>query len=141
MKKSDLLRELKNEVFVRIRPSPEKGVGVFAIRDIPANINPFGEDNIKFVKVPVDEIKLDPNIPPPVKEYVHTISVCLGGYYYLPDCGLNNITSSFYVNHSKEPNLKTTGPEESFIFTTTRKVLAGEELTIDYETYNDDFTL
>ncbi len=141
MNKLDLLKELKDEVFVRLQPSPGKGMGVFAIRDIPANINPFGEDNIKFVKIPVNEIKLNPNIPLSVKEYVHAISVCLGGYYYLPDCGLNNIPPSFYVNHSKEPNLKTTGAEESFIFTTIRPIKAGEELTIDYETYNDDFTL
>ena len=36
-----LLNNLKNDIYCRIKPSKKPGVGLFAIRDIPENTNPF----------------------------------------------------------------------------------------------------
>jgi len=137
--KSQLIENLGHGVYARLMPSPIGGVGVFAIRDIPAGINPFGEDDIDFEKIPVSEIRNNPEIPIAVKKYAEDICVVEGGYFYIPSCGLNNINPSFFLNHSATPNMKTNDEGESFI--TLREIKSGEELTIDYNTYNDDVVL
>ncbi len=134
MKKRKLIENLRNEVYVRIMPSPIAGVGVFAIRDIPKGVNPFGEYKMNFVKISLDEIRNDPLIPPPVKKYVQDMCVIEDGCIYLPSCGINNIHLDFFFNCSAAPNVQY-GDDDYFI--TTRKVRAGEELTVNYETYND----
>lgn len=39
--KTDLLRHLREETFIRLQPSGIHGTGVFAIRDIPAGSDNF----------------------------------------------------------------------------------------------------
>lgn len=41
MSKKVLLKNLQNDIYCRIKPSKKHGVGVFAIKDIPKNTNPF----------------------------------------------------------------------------------------------------
>lgn len=139
MKKSHLIENLRHSVYVRLMPSAIGGVGVFAIRDVPAGIDPFGEDNIVFEKIRISEIRNDSEIPDTVKKYAEDMCMTKGGYFYIPKCGLNNINPSFFVNHSVTPNLKTDDAGEHFI--TLREIKAGEELTIDYYAYNDDVVL
>jgi len=57
------------------------------------------------------------------------------GYFYVPDCGLQRVDISFFLNHSKTPNMRE--EEEGMNFFTTRVIEAGEELTVDYTTYDD----
>jgi len=46
MKKyKQLVRNLKNNVYCRIKPDSFGGVGVFAIKDIPEGVNPFKLSN------------------------------------------------------------------------------------------------
>lgn len=116
-------------------PSPIEGIGVFAIRDIPAGVKPFGEYKMEFVNIPLDEIRNDPLIPSTVKRYVEDMCVVENGHIWLPACGINGIHLDFFFNHSTTPNLAY-GEDDDF--TTTREVKAGEELTVDYGTYNDD---
>ena len=59
-----------------------------------------------------------------------------GGYIWLPTCGINNIHLDFFFNHSTIPNMKVDECELNFL--TLRKIKAGEELTVDYGTYNDE---
>jgi len=137
--KSQLIEDLRHGVYARVMPSPIGGVGVFAIRDIPAGIDPFGEDDIEVEKISVSEIRNDPEIPDTVKKYAEDMCVVNGGYFYVPICGLNNINPGFFPNHSATPNMKTNDAGESFI--TLREIKIGEELMIDYNTYNDDVVL
>jgi len=44
--KEQIIENLKRDVCTRIMPSPIGGVGVFAIRDIPAGINPCGQKKL-----------------------------------------------------------------------------------------------
>ena len=133
---SQFIENLRRGVYARLMPSPLGGVGVFAIRDIPAGINPFGEDDTDFEKIPLSEIRNDPEIPDAVKKYVEDICAMEGGYIYVPTCGLNNIDPSFFFNHSINPNMK--AEDRGEYFTTLREIKSGEELTVDYRPYNDD---
>ncbi len=139
MRKSKLIADLKNHVYVRLMPSPIAGVGVFAIRDIPKGMDPFGNYDMTFEKIPTSEIRNDPEIPDTVKKYVEDMCVTEDGYFYVPRCGINNIRPDFYLNHSTTPNMKTDDGGDAFI--TIREIKTGEELTIDYGTYNDDIVL
>ncbi|HBT80951.1 MAG: hypothetical protein UT43_C0029G0008 [Parcubacteria group bacterium GW2011_GWC1_39_29] len=65
---------------------------------------------------------------------IHDFYVHKGGYYYVSYNGLDLNDISFFVNHSKKPNLITNDGET---FITIKEIVAGEELTIDYETYEE----
>ena len=44
-----LLKNIKNKTYCRIKPSKISGIGVFAIKDIPINTNPFCLTNNKSI--------------------------------------------------------------------------------------------
>ena len=138
MNKEDLIKHLSGKVFVRLKPSiiVPGCVGVFAIRKIPANTDPFGEDSITSESFPVEEIRNHPQIPDSVKRYVEDMGVISNGLLYIPGCGMNFIGVGYYVNHSESPNMKTDDGGERFL--TLRVIEEGEELTINYSTYNDE---
>ena len=48
--KKTLLSNLQNDIYCRIKSSKKHGVGVFAIRDIPKNSNPFKVSNSECMK-------------------------------------------------------------------------------------------
>ncbi len=134
--KKKIIKDLEKNVFVRLAPSKISGVGVFAIRDIPKGTNPFcGFNKIKFnTAVDPKEVFDNPKIHEGVKELVKDFYVIVDGKLYLPDCSLNDMNSSFYLNHSKKPNLET---KEGENFVAKQNIKAGEELTVDYGTYAD----
>jgi hypothetical protein len=118
-------------VFTRIGPSRLHGVGVIAIRDIPARALVFaGEDE--------GAVWLD-------RSYVRTLPKALRALY--EDFGmvssesigvpknLNRLSVGWYVNHADEPNL-IAGDDGRF--RTLRRITAGEELTADYRTFVDE---
>lgn len=133
----EILEHLRQGVFVRLQCSPTHGIGVFAIRDIPAGIDPFNEraNNMSFAKVPAAKILDNPEIPAAVKKYVEDMCISRGGYLFVPRRGMNVLPPVFYINHSKTPNV---GADPEDYFYTLRPIEAGEELTVDYETYNDE---
>jgi uncharacterized protein len=131
---ANFLQSLRKETFCRIAPSPIHGVGVFAIIDIPKGINPMGEArDFDFHEVPVFEIQGDHTIPEAVKKLVKDMCPEERGKYLVPPFSLNEIGISYYLNHSKTPNMV----EEDGDFVTARDIKAGEELTVDYGTYGE----
>ena len=109
-------------------------MGVMAIRNIPKNTNifysaPVGRDYCFKIK----ELKnLDPEILKMIKDFF-----CLekNGTILIPECGLNGINISYFLNDSRHPNVKTI--DGGFNFITTKKVKKGEELTVAYKTYDN----
>ena len=72
MKKA-LIKNLNDDVYCRIKASKRHGVGVFAIKDIPKDTNPFlltGAQCIKqkIINVSEDELK---TLHPEVKKMVN----------------------------------------------------------------------
>lgn len=138
MKKA-LIKNLKEDVYCRIKPSKKHGVGVFAIKDIPKNVNPFLHTNNKCIKSKIinisqDEIK---SIPNEVKKMIDDFYHKEDDIYGIPYKGLNANDISFYMNTSSKPNVGFESDDKCsmIIFKSLRKIQKGEELFINY----DDF--
>lgn len=133
----EIIAHLESEVYVRVKRSAVQGIGVFAIRDIPALIDPFQEKKLgyEFTKIPAQEVFENPAIPEGVRRYVYDICSNRDGLLNFPCRGFNSITTLSLMNHSKSPNIRV---REDLFFETIRKIREGEELTIDYGTFNDE---
>jgi hypothetical protein len=118
-------------LFTRLQPSPGRGIGVFAIRDIPAGIDPFLGDRNETVEVPVEWLASigDPEIR---RMYVDFCPV-VDGVFVAP-VDFNQMAQSWYLNHSDSPNVACNA---EMVFGTTRPVARGEELTVDYRTFSE----
>lgn len=130
-----LLDNLKN-TYCRLKPSKIEGVGVFAIREIPKNINPFmGVKKQKWHKFNISELK------PLGKEILALVDsffvIHKNGMVEISDSCLNGMDTSYYLNNSKKPNIKTIDDGENFI--TLKKIKKNEELTVAYATYDEKY--
>jgi hypothetical protein len=133
MKRADLLRRVLADCYCQLQPSPIHGVGVFAIRDIPRNRNPFRTlpkyATTGFVRATEEDLAA---VPPRLAALIRALFVPTSGKMYVPTSGLNIIYLDTYINHSLHPNLRTKDGER---FVTNRLIREGEELTVDYRTY------
>lgn len=124
-----LLLQLRS-IKTRIGRSPISGVGVFAIRPISKNVNPFPTRQLKLRKLPTEALS---RLPSSIQQLVHDYFVDENGGYMIPDDFGAVVDMESLVNHSDTPNLRYIAASGSF--KTTRPILVGEELTIDYRTY------
>jgi len=128
MNKQELLDNLHNKTYCRLRPSKKHGIGVFSIKDIPKGINPFEtQDNEETVEITAQELE---GINQEVKKMIEDFSFFKNGIYYLGEYGLNGMNISYFLNTSKNPNVKSINGGEGFI--TDKEIKKGEELTVDY---------
>ena len=103
MKKAELLEHTRGRVYCRLKPSPIHGIGVFAVRDIPAGVEPFdGCDRTRAIWVRPEELD---GLHPEVRRMIDDFCAVQGGWIFLPRRGLNAIDIQYYVNHSDAPNL------------------------------------
>ncbi|MBX9765584.1 SET domain-containing protein [Patescibacteria group bacterium] len=133
MNKKKFLASLKE---VYCRPGRTKyGVGVIAIRDIPKGVNPFKNCDPfgDILKIPEKEFESFP-APEEVKDLVRDFCVLQDGYYFVPDYGIDAADKSFFINHSRKPNLRVLKGGEEFV--AARRIKKGEELTSDYRLYS-----
>lgn len=134
-RKEEILKKLAN-TYCRLKPSLVEGVGVFAIRDIPENTNPFlGVKEPEWQEFNVSELQhLDKEILKMIDDF-NVIEK--DGTVLVPECALNGMDLSFFLNNSDSSNMKTT--DEGFTFVTSREIKKGEELTVAYSTYDDKY--
>lgn len=118
-------------VYVRLAPSKIHGVGVFAIRDIPKGAPVFGDDDAPTVRLPAAVVK---RLKPEIRALYEDFCVLEEGQWTCPT-SFNALTPSWYLNHSKTPNVAC---DDSLRFFALRRISKGEELTVDYETYSED---
>ena len=133
MKRAQLLRQILADCYCRLAPSPIHGIGVFAIRDIPRGRNPFNTLS-KYARpgyVRITNAELDA-LPQKLREMIRALFVPTDGEMWLPTCGTNLVYLNAYLNHSTSPNLRT---RDGFNFITIRRINVGDELTVDYRTY------
>lgn len=130
--KKNIITNLNN-TYCRLKPSKVEGVGVFAVRDIPKNENPFqGIKKQKWYEFKTSDFK---NFDDEILKMIDSFFVIeKDGKVLVPEFGLDGMDISFFLNHSKNPNLKTV--DEGFNFLTLRKIKKGEELLVSYGTYD-----
>ena len=140
VEKNKLLKNTFKDVYCRLKPSGISGVGVFAIKTIPINTNPFKKCNINsekvnYISVKKEELKnLDSQIMDMVKDFFHEDK----GYFPIALNGLNSIDITFYLNHSDNPNIEIINEDNNyFSFITKREIRVGEELFINYNIYDE----
>ncbi|MDP2934309.1 MAG: SET domain-containing protein-lysine N-methyltransferase [bacterium] len=132
--KKQLLRQMRKHVYCGLMPSKISGVGVFTIRDIPAGIDPFQEpEDIKWIPFSKKELtKIHPNVLQMIRE----LYVFSDGAYWIPVQCIQTFCIVQFLNHSKNPNL--TIDKDGEIIVTKRKIKEGEELTVNYRSYDDE---
>ena len=136
--KYKLLKNLQ-ETYCSFGVSKVHGIGVFAIRDIPVNTNPFPVVKPeKTIQLTEEDLEL---LPTEIVTKIKDIFVRSNGIYYVYDLGLNCMGVKFHVNHSSNPNIAAN--ERSITsgyipFATLRDIKKGEELFWDYKLSNGD---
>lgn len=134
----EIIKDLEENVYCRLRPSRIHGVGIFAIRDIPKGRDPFKSFlPYRFAAVDADKVFKNPKIDPAVKKLAGDMYSVWDGKLYLYKGGMNGIDISFFLNHSEKPNVAATPDGESFV--AVRKIKKGEELVSDHRTYSENF--
>jgi hypothetical protein len=132
--KKQFLQSL-NDVYCRLGVT-EHGVGVVAIRDIPEGIDPFKhcDNHGTQVEIPLAEFEVA-DAPEEAKELVRDFCTMQDGIFIVPSYGIDAIDKSFFLNHSKNPNMITHDQGETFV--AARVIRKDEELTADYDTYQE----
>jgi hypothetical protein len=68
----ELLEELRTDTFICLKPSGIHGIGVFALRDIQINVNPFAEGVDDWISITDEDVA---SLPNEIKGYIYTHSI------------------------------------------------------------------
>ncbi len=133
MNRKQTVARILKESCCRLAPSGIHGIGVFAIRDIAKGVDPF-RTGIRYpdawVEIMPDELA---RAPAGVAALLATLFLADDeGRFRIPSIGTNLVDIGSYLNHSATPNMRTA---DGHVFRARRRIVAGEELTVDYATY------
>lgn len=118
-------------VYARIGPSRVHGVGVLAIRDIPAGALVFSGESERIAWVSRAAVR---RLPAAVRSLYEDFGMVWGDQLAVPP-SLNMLSVGWYVNHADRPNVEA---GDDGRFRTLRRIRKGEELTADYRTFVDE---
>ncbi len=116
-------------VYTRVAVSNVHGVGVRAILPIKKGRYVFHGDDDKMRWIHRRSLK---NLPRPIRKMYDDFCVEDGQWFGCPQ-NFNRMTAAWYLNSSRKPNVAADG---SYRFYALRDIKKGEELTVDYATYN-----
>jgi len=119
-------------VYTRLAPSKIHGVGVFAIKNIPRGANIFCGDSSRLIRVNAEVVRRQ---SPKIKKLYNDFCVIKGDKYICPN-NFNNLTVAWYLNNSKKPNVRC---DKNYDFFARRNIKSGEELSVDYSAYSDEY--
>lgn len=115
-----------NELDLRLKPSRIEGIGVFANRNLPKGI--LIPDDKKERKISIKKAEKDKKL------YEMCERFCVeDGKNYICPRNFYEMSILWFLNHSKNPNLKRT--KKGFV--SIKKIKEGEELTINYSKLNE----
>lgn len=120
-----------DRVYARIGPSRTHGVGVRAIRDIPAGTLVFAGEDERVVWISRAAVR---RLPTAIRALYEDFGMVWGDRIGVPP-SLNMLSVGWYVNHSDRPNVEA---GDDGRFRTLRRIRKGEELTADYRSFVDE---
>ena len=118
-------------VYARIGSSRQHGVGVRAIRDIPAGTLVFRGESERAVWVSRAAVR---RLPGAIRQLYEDFGMVWGDRIGVPP-NLNRLSVGWYVNHSDRPNVEA---GDDGRFRALRRIRKGEELTADYRTFTNE---
>jgi SET domain-containing protein len=118
-------------VYARIGPSRIHGVGVRAIRDIPAGTLVFRGEDERVAWLSRAAVR---RMPTAIRALYEDFGMVAGAKIGVPP-NLNRLSVGWYVNHADRPNVEA---GDDGRFRALRRIRAGEELTADYRTFVDE---
>ena len=118
-------------VYARIGLSDVHGVGVRAIRDIPAGTYVFTGESELVVWMSRAEVR---RLPRAIRSLYEDFGMVSGDKLGVPPT-LNMLSVGWYVNHSDRPNVEA---DDHGRFFALRRIRKGQELTADYRTFVDE---
>jgi hypothetical protein len=118
-------------VYARIGYSRVHGVGVRAIRPIPAGTMVFQGESERVVWVSRTAVR---RLPAAIRQLYEDFGMVWGTRIGVPPT-LNMLSVGWYVNHSVRPNVEA---DDAGRFRALRAIRKGEELTADYRTFTDE---
>jgi len=157
--KKVLLEHLQSLSYVRLGSSSIAGVGVFAMRMIPAGVDPFPICNEQFAiteKFSIFSAAELKDIPAAVFDQVKSFFAPLtlddawtaqrdnnGEVLYgVNITGLNTLNTTWYLNHSDKPNIAFKDADEDGeynSYVTRRDIKEGEELVVNYRELGEEY--
>ena len=128
-----LIENLRKQTFCRLAPSDIHGIGVFAIKDIPKGTEVFQLCNDAFENIIELTDEYVESLDESVTKYIQDIFIREStGLWALPECGLNSLNISFFLNHCNRPNLKPVMAHGYATWVSNKVIKSGKELTNDY---------
>lgn len=118
-------------VYARIGPSRIHGVGVLAIREIPAGRRIFEGESERVTWVSRAAVR---RLPASIRALYEDFGMVAGDRIGVPPT-LNMLSVGWYVNHADRPNVEA---GDDGRFRALRRIRKGEELTADYRTFVDE---
>jgi SET domain-containing protein len=118
-------------VYARIGPSRIHGVGVRAVRDIPAGTLVFAGESERVVWASRAAVR---RLPKAIRALYEDFGMVAGDRIGVPP-SLNMLSVGWYVNHADRPNIEA---GDDGRFRALRRIRKGEELTADYRTFVDE---
>lgn len=128
--KAELLRELIDNTYVILRPSPVAGIGVFALRDIPKGCRDMfsaPDPKDKWITLPKTEVE---KLPESIQFLIGNYCLFDDHNYFVPDHGFKKVDLCLFLNHNDEPNVKSINDGD--YFEAVRDIKEGEELFLYY---------
>ena len=121
-------------VWVRLGPSPLHGIGVFAIRPIPAGTGIFDSDQVPLVWIDRGALEAA-DLSAAQSAFYRDFAIVRGDRLGCP-VDFNNLTPGWYLNQPGPGQSANVTSDSDACFTARRDISEGEELTILYSDFN-----
>ena len=120
-------------VYTRLGLSAIHGIGVFAIRPIPAGTDIFHNDHVELVWIERAELA---TLTAAERQLYHDFGINRGTQVGCP-VNFHNLTPGWYCNEPNPGESANVRVDATFAFRAARDIAEGEEVTVRYTEFSD----